>query len=73
MKIRSVGAELFHPYRRTDRQTDTHTHTHTHRDITKLTAAFRNFAETLRTILSEAAASNEHFRHILSQKGNVYS
>jgi hypothetical protein len=65
MKIRSVGAELFHPYRRTDR--------HTHRGITKLTAAFRNFAETLKTILSEAATSNEHFRHILSQKWNVYS
>jgi len=36
MKIRPVGAELFHVDGRSDRQTD----------ITKLTVAFRNFANT---------------------------
>jgi len=34
LKIRPVGAELYHAGRRTDRQTD----------ITKLIVAFRNFA-----------------------------
>jgi hypothetical protein len=36
MKIRPVGAELFHTDGRTDRQTD----------MTKLIASFRNFANT---------------------------
>jgi hypothetical protein len=35
MKIRPVGAELFHADGRTDRQTD----------VTKLIAAFRNFVK----------------------------
>jgi len=39
MKIRLVEAELFHEDGRTDRQTDGRT------DMTKLTAAFRNFAK----------------------------
>ena len=38
MKIRLVGAELFHAERRTDGQTD----------MTKLTVAFRNFTNTLK-------------------------
>jgi hypothetical protein len=37
MKIRSVGAELFHSERRTDVQTD----------MTKLIVAFRSFANAL--------------------------
>ena len=37
IKIRPVGAELFHAGGRTDRRTD----------MTKLTIAFRNFANTI--------------------------
>ena len=47
MKIRPVGAEVFHEDgqagRQTDRQTDRRT------DMTKLTAAFRNFRTHLKT------------------------
>jgi hypothetical protein len=59
MKIRPLGAKLFHANGRkdwrTDRQTDrqTHTHTHTHKDReidkTKLTGAFfHNLFKVLR-------------------------
>ena len=53
MKIRLVGAELFHADLRTDRQTDRWTNRQ--RDMTKLIVAFRNFAnapksETAKTI-----------------------
>ena len=41
MKIRPVGAELFHADR-TDRRTDGR------RDMTKLIVAFRNFANALK-------------------------
>jgi hypothetical protein len=41
-----MGAELFHADRRIDRQTDIHTGTQAEwqADMTKLTVAFRNFA-----------------------------
>jgi len=38
MKIRPVGAELFHADRQTDRQTNAQT------DMTKIKVALRNFA-----------------------------
>ena len=38
MEIRPVGAELFHAETRTERRTDGRT------DVTKVTVAFRNFA-----------------------------
>ena len=40
MKIRSIGAELFHEDKRTDKQTD----------MTKLIVAFRNFANAPKTL-----------------------
>ena len=40
MKIRPVGAELFHADRRTDGQTD----------MTKLIVAFRNFANASKNV-----------------------
>jgi len=43
MKIRPLGAELFHVYGRTDRLTD----------ITKLMVAFRNFANASKTTIAE--------------------
>jgi hypothetical protein len=46
MKIRPVGAELFHADGRIDGQTDKY--------VTKLTVAFRNFANAPKRILEEA-------------------
>ena len=43
MKIRLVGAELFHVDGRTDRQTDGRT------DVMKLIVAFRNFTKAMKT------------------------
>jgi hypothetical protein len=43
MKIRPVGAKAFHADGRTDRQTYVHT------DMTKLIAAFGNFANAPKT------------------------
>jgi hypothetical protein len=43
MKIRTVGAELLHADRRTQRQADKQKNTHTHRYMTKLEDDFRNF------------------------------
>jgi len=42
MKIRQVGAELFHADRPKDRQTDSQP------DMSQLTVAFRNLANTLK-------------------------
>jgi hypothetical protein len=47
MKICPVGDELFPADREKDRQTDGRT------DVTKLTVAFRNFANTLKIIGTE--------------------
>jgi len=57
MKIRPLGAELFHADGRTDRLTD----------ITKLIVAFRNFVNAPRTL-----HCRNTFRHIqnCSQHGN---
>ena len=56
MKIRLVGAELFHADGRTngDRQTD----------ITRLTVAFRNFAASPKNLQELFAADKLHGRNI---------
>jgi hypothetical protein len=48
MKIRPVGAVLFHVDGRMDGRTDRQTHKHTHTDMTKLIVAFRNVANASR-------------------------
>jgi hypothetical protein len=50
MKIRPVGAELFH----VDGQTDTDRRTDRQRHMTKLVVAFRNFANAPKNMLKLA-------------------
>ena len=53
MKIRPVGADMFHAGGRTDGVTDCQTEGRTERetDMTKLTVAFRNFANAPKNTL----------------------
>jgi hypothetical protein len=52
MKIRPVGAELFHADRQTEGRTDGQT------DVMKLIVAFRNFANALKTGIFAAAVTD---------------
>jgi hypothetical protein len=62
MKIRTVGAELFHANERTDRQTD--------RDMTKLIVGFRNSANGPKNV--ETSPSNI-FKVFVTAKIHIWS
>jgi len=49
MKIRSVGVDLFHADRQTDRQTHVRTDGWTETDTTQLTVASRSFSNAPKT------------------------